>query len=613
VAGASHSRHPKRRSGELAPSHQGRPLEVTETIPLIAGYELLEKVGEGGRGVVYRACQLSLQRTVAVKVVRTPRRGAAPLNFEGETRLLASLSHPNVLAIHDFIPGDKLSLLVTEFVEGTSLRAMMQSGPWPISKTAALLDKVARALSYIHEHGILHLDLKPENILCPPGGEIKLADFGLAQASREAQAGTDLDQAEGTVDYSSLEQRHGLAVDERSDVYSLAVLSYELLTGRLPGRAYEKVSRYNVQLPAAVDEVLRCGLARRAEHRPASVEAFRSALLAALLPKTKKRLALAAALVLIMVLVAWFVTGQKGSNQPTLPAPQAPHVWLLGDEPDSLAAFDGMIDGRSEPARFLQVSTRAPEGETDPPLPRWPEPRPAMFVRSTDADGFFHPLYGPTSGRTFLAAWPAAARWPRRLPEDNFVLAGDFSGKRLWEHDGDGPWKKPPTQVWNRGNGIEVACPPDRPDDPALLLDKSEGAPAEVMCFQWLRRAPEPGTVMFLRYRARAEEGTGRLTIGPTMPLYLPNEDRGPLAEALRKRSKSHAYLAPQPGMEAREYRLEDCIQPSPEWRTYCVVWEWPPYCTEGNGRNVVIEYRGTGKAWVDDVEIFVWPSGTKP
>jgi hypothetical protein len=96
------------------------------------------------------------------------------------------------------------------------------------------------------------------------------------------------------------------------------------------------------------------------------------------------------------------------------------------------------------------------------------------------------------------------------------------------------------------------------------------------------------------------------------MPLHVPRDDHSPVAEALRKRSTPHSYLPPKVGVEVREYRLEDWVRPGPEWRTYCVVWEWPPYCTEGNGRNVEVRFHGLGKVWLDDVELVTWEQGSK-
>jgi serine/threonine-protein kinase len=115
----------------------------------------------------------------------------------------------------------------------------MQPGrAWRAAQTLPVLDAIARALAYIHAQGILHLDLKPENVLCSKAGAIKVTDFGLALEQVDARTLSVLGLEQGTLDYCSPEQRHGLPFDQRSDVFSLATLAYELLTGRLPGRMY---------------------------------------------------------------------------------------------------------------------------------------------------------------------------------------------------------------------------------------------------------------------------------------------------------------------------------------------------------------------------------------
>jgi serine/threonine protein kinase len=580
---------------------------------VIPGYELLEKVGEGGTGTVYRARQVSLQRVVAVKVLGARADGGGKMRaFLWETRLLASLSHPHVLAIHDCAESEGQYYLVTEFVPGTSLRALMQPGQaWPIPRALALLDKVAGALSYIHRHGILHLDLKPENVLCTPEGEIKIADFGLAQPQAEARVLVEQDQVQGTLDYCSLEQRHGLPADERSDLYSLAVLSYELLTGHIPGRAYEKASSLNPELPAAVDEVLRRGLARRQEHRQATIEQFRCELISSLQPRRHRlwtALLTAAALVALTTFfvarIALRATGLKGSM---------PNAWLIGDYPETFSALAEMTGGLPHRIVNVHVGTRHPEGESELPLPCLPSPRPVLFARSAEGDGFIHPLLALDAVREMLLAWPAPVKAPAVAPEDNFVLAGDFGGRRIWQKEHNGPWARSVETEWKDGEGIDVAHPPDRPENPSLLLDKSGSSVASpLVCYQWIPRTPEAaGAVMVLRYRARAESGTGRLSVGPTLPLVLPNDDHSPIAEELRKRTFPHLYYPKRPGAEVREYRLLDWVRPTSEWRTYCMIWEWPPYCTEAGARNVMIEYQGLGKVWLDDVELFVW-RGTK-
>jgi serine/threonine protein kinase len=584
--------------------------ECSITIP---GYELLDKVGEGGMGTVYRARQISLQRVVAVKVLRAPADGSLrPRAFQCETQLLASLSHPNVLAIHDCAQIQGQYFLVTEFVPGTSLRERMRPGqPWPTADATALLDRVAGALSYIHRHGILHLDLKPENVLCMPEGDIKIADFGLAQRQADARSMVEQDQIQGTLDYCSLEQRHGLPTDARSDLFSLAVLSYELLTGHLPGRAYEKASSLNPELPAAVDEVLRRGLARRAVQRQHSIEEFRHELAVALKPQNKRVSIMALPAMAIILLAAILAArGRIASHNSTRVAPLA---WLIGDDEESVSEFTDIANDPSERVVTILAGSRHGERENEPPLPCWPTPRPVLFVKSDEGYGFLHPLFGIDSLREVLAAWPAPAKWPSLPPEDSFLLVGDFGGKRVWKTD-QGPWDRGNAEEMRAGDGIVVACPPEDPNNPALLLDKSDSTVASpLICYQWIPRLPDrPGSVMVLRFRARSEIEKGRLSVGPTLPLYLPKNDHTPIVEQLRKRSSPHLYMPGRPGMEAREYRLQDWVQPTREWQAYCVVFEWPPHCMEPGARNVVIEYQGLGKVWLDDVELFTWERGNK-
>src|SRR5262249_15364418 len=219
----------------------------------MAGYELLDKIGEGGMGQVHRATQLSLGRTVAIKFLNplSPEFNHGSL-LHRESRLMASLAHPHVVTIYDCGQAEGRPYLVMEYVDGSTLRSRMEPGqPWSIAKAAPVLDAIAQALSYIHEQGILHLDLQPEHVLCTKKDAIKITDFGLASARVDARTLLEMGLSYGSHDYCSPEQRHGLPLDQRSDVFSLAVLAYELLTGQLPSRVYTPVSTYNRSLPRA--------------------------------------------------------------------------------------------------------------------------------------------------------------------------------------------------------------------------------------------------------------------------------------------------------------------------------------------------------------------------
>jgi serine/threonine-protein kinase len=220
---------------------------------------------------------------VAIKRLNPSPAGQASLPIlHRESHLMAALAHPHIVAIHDCGHIHGWDYLVMEYVTGTSLRALMQPGrPWPVDRAAPLLDAIAQALAYIHEQGILHLDLKPENVLYAANGMVKITDFGLALPRIDAHTLSELGLSQGTLDYCSPEQRYGLPLDQRGDVFSLATLAYELLTGRLPGRVYVPASQRNPLLSARIDAVLCRGLARDADARYPSVEEFRHDLMGA--------------------------------------------------------------------------------------------------------------------------------------------------------------------------------------------------------------------------------------------------------------------------------------------------------------------------------------------
>lgn len=252
--------------------------------PIVPGCEILRPLNEGGMGKVYLARQEALNRLVCVKVLSIPDGEDSAVwrrRFHREAELLASVSHPNILPIFGFgtTSGSGLPFLVTEYVESGDLRRRMSPGePLPTGQAQAILRQVADALIHLHGRGILHRDLKPENVLITDGGLVKVGDLGIAVAHDQAGLLTQSDRGLGTIGYVSPEQQYALGVDERTDQYSLAALSYELLTGRRPLGVFPPPSRANQRLPRAVDAVILRGLAEEPKDRFPSVRDFAAAL-----------------------------------------------------------------------------------------------------------------------------------------------------------------------------------------------------------------------------------------------------------------------------------------------------------------------------------------------
>jgi eukaryotic-like serine/threonine-protein kinase len=211
-------------------------------------YEIRTLIGSGGMGEVYRAHDTRLGRDVAVKVLPDSVAGDSGRlkRFEREARAAAALNHPGLLAVYDVGSHEGSPYLVSELLEGETLRQRLRSGALPSSKALELAVPLARALAVAHQKGIVHRDLKPENVFLTLGGQVKVLDFGLAKLRPEMDAAgseaatasksTDSGMVLGTVAYMSPEQVRGQATDAPSDVFSLGVLLYESLSGRRPFR-----------------------------------------------------------------------------------------------------------------------------------------------------------------------------------------------------------------------------------------------------------------------------------------------------------------------------------------------------------------------------------------
>ena len=298
------------------------PAELASHFPQL---EILECLGRGGMGVVYKARQKSLNRVVALKLLAPERVTDAGFadRFAREAQALAALNHPNIVTIHDFgvaradglrpppsppaqpetsnpkletqnpQPETGFYYLLMEFVDGVNLRQAMKAGRFTPEQALAIVPPVCEALQYAHDHGIVHRDIKPENLLLDKSGRIKIADFGIAKmldsGSAELPPGPDISaapqpsvaagatlaSAAGTPGYMAPEQKSSpQRAGSRADIYSLGVVLYELLTGELPAAQLQPPSR-KVQIDVRLDEIVLRALETKPELRFATATEFR--------------------------------------------------------------------------------------------------------------------------------------------------------------------------------------------------------------------------------------------------------------------------------------------------------------------------------------------------
>jgi serine/threonine protein kinase len=265
------------------------PLAPEEIAPHFPQLEIGECLGRGGMGVVYKARQKSLNRPVALKLLAPERADDAGFaeRFAREAQALAALSHPNIVAVHDFGEAGGFFYLLMEYVDGVNLRQLLQSRRLTPQEALSIVPPICDALQCAHARGIVHRDIKPENLLLDRLGTVKIADFGIAKLvgaaggnSSDPKSPPDAHPAEtlaaGTPHYAAPEQRSGAsATDHRADIYSLGVVLYEMLTGDRPAQKIEPPSR-RVQVDIRLDEIVLRALEQSPELRFATVAEFRT-------------------------------------------------------------------------------------------------------------------------------------------------------------------------------------------------------------------------------------------------------------------------------------------------------------------------------------------------
>ncbi len=248
------------------------PPEIEDVGRLFPQLEILELIGRGGMGAVYKARQPDLDRLVALKIL-AKKAGSDPgfaERFTREAQAQARLSHPHIVGVHDFGHVGDLSYFIMEYVDGPNLRQVEQSGQLSPKEALAIIPQICEALQFAHDAGVVHRDIKPENVLLDQTGHVKIADFGLAKIMGQERTNFTLTEAHhvmGTPHYMAPEQvEHPKDVDHRADIYSLGVVFYEMLTGELPLGKFAPPSE-KVQMDVRLDDVILRTLEKEPQRR----------------------------------------------------------------------------------------------------------------------------------------------------------------------------------------------------------------------------------------------------------------------------------------------------------------------------------------------------------
>jgi len=255
-----------KRTGVFEPPTVGRLAELFPSL------EIIELIGAGGMGAVYKARQSGLDRLVALKILPEEfgHDVKFALRFTREARTLAKLSHPNIVSVYEFGKVEDTYYFLMEFVDGSTLRDVVQSGQLTPQHALAIVPHLCDALQYAHDKGVVHRDIKPENILIAVDGSVQIADFGLSRIlgnESQQEVLTATHQVMGTPRYMAPEQLEGShGVDHRADIYSLGVVIYEMLTGELPIGRFAAPSK-KVEIDVRLDEVVLRTLEKEPQRR----------------------------------------------------------------------------------------------------------------------------------------------------------------------------------------------------------------------------------------------------------------------------------------------------------------------------------------------------------
>ena len=370
----------------------------------VGPYQIVEQLGSGGMATVFKAYHANLDRYVAIKVLHPAFKQDPSFlsRFQREARIVAKLQHPAIVPVYDFNEHEGQPYLVMRYIEGETLKARLSKGDLSLSEVVRVLHPVGEALQYAHGQGVLHRDVKPSNILLTAEGGVFLADFGLARIAQAGESTLSQDALVGTPQYISPEQARGdPQLDARTDVYSLGVVMYELLIGRVP---YQADTPYAVihdhiyaplplprsikpTFPEALERVLLKALAKERDDRYASVADLMTAFEAAaqqLISEASTQVAVAAAYPTVQVAspTATAPSSAASASTATLAPPTAPTatpshrlLWMaLGIIVTLVIVIVALVvwrgnqrDGRLGQSPSFEAQPGAPPDQAEPP------------------------------------------------------------------------------------------------------------------------------------------------------------------------------------------------------------------------------------------------------
>ncbi len=266
---------------------------TSDSPPRVGDYEILRVLGAGGMGRVYQVRNVITDRVEAMKVLLPEISGQEEVaaRFLREIKVLAALNHPHIARLHTALTLENQLVMIMEFVEGQAISACLAGGPIPVPDALTYVDQILDALSYAHQQHVIHRDIKPANMMLTPNGTVKLMDFGIARSENESTLLTAPGSTLGSMNYMSPEQVKGERTDERSDLYSLGISLYEMVTGERPFHGDSSFSLMSAHInqaptppvelqpamPAGLNQIILTSIAKSPAERFQSADAFRNA------------------------------------------------------------------------------------------------------------------------------------------------------------------------------------------------------------------------------------------------------------------------------------------------------------------------------------------------